>query len=82
MLTGKSLHLQWRPVKGRELLNKDPTEGWQDKSAHGALRSDGCFCLIFWHSAHRASRVRTARPAAITLYFLAFLRRMEPDLGR
>ena len=45
------------------------TEGWQDKRAHVALRSDGCFYLGFWRAAHVAAFLRTVRHRPIPSYF-------------
>ncbi len=51
------------------------TEGWQDKRAHGALQSGGCFCSCFWRVPHRAALARTVRLAPILLNFLTVLHR-------
>ena len=51
------------------------TEGWQDKSAHGAARSVGCFCSCFRRVPHRAAHLRTVRLVPILLNFLTVLHR-------
>lgn len=51
------------------------TGRWQDKSAHGALWSGGCFCSCFRRVPHRAAPSRTVRPALIIMIFLIVLRR-------
>ena len=51
------------------------TEGWQDKRAHGALQSGGCFCSCFWRVPHRAALARTVRCALLFLIFLDDLHR-------
>lgn len=53
------------------------TEGWQDKRAHGALRSGGCFCSCFWRVPHRAAQARTVRSTPISLNFRIVLHRAE-----
>ncbi|GAA5666600.1 hypothetical protein Brsp07_05114 [Brucella sp. NBRC 14130] len=51
------------------------TGRWQDKRAHGALRSGGCFCSYFRRVPHRAALARTVRFAPIFLIFWSFLHR-------
>lgn len=57
------------PWRARRWSPDDTTEGWQDKRAHVALRSVGCFCLGFWSAAHVAALLRTVRRTLIPLYF-------------
>ena len=51
------------------------TEGWQDKSAHGAAQAGGCFCSCFWRVSHRAALSRTVCFASIFLIFFSVLHR-------
>ncbi len=53
------------------------TERWQDKRAHGARSSVGCFCSCFWRVPHRAAHSRTVRRTPILLFLHDVLRRAE-----
>ena len=58
------------------------TGRWLDKKAHGALRSVGCFCLVFRRVPHRAALSRTVRCAPIFLIFLFLSHRAGFRHGR
>ncbi len=58
------------------------TGRWRDKKAHGALRSIGCFCLVFLGVPHRAALSRTVRRAPIFLIFPILLHRAGLRHGR
>ena len=58
------------------------TGRWRDKKAHGALRSVGCFCLVFRRVPHRAALSRTVRSAPIFLIFLSLSHRAGLRHGR
>ena len=64
-------------LRGRPVVAGTTTEGWQDKRAHGALRSGGCFCSCFWRVPHRVAPSRTVRSAPMFLIFRSFLHRAE-----
>ena len=64
MLSGSGA--SWR-VRG--VVAGTATEGWQDKRAHVALRSDGCFCSGFWRALHAVAFLRTVRHRPIPSYF-------------
>lgn len=51
------------------------TGRWQDKRAHGAALTGGCFCSFFRRVPHRAALARTVRSAPIFLIFLSVLHR-------
>lgn len=44
------------------------TEGWQDKRAHIARRSGGCFCWGFWPASHIVRLCRNVRKRLNTLF--------------
>ena len=58
------------------------TEGWQDKRAHIARRSGGCFCWGFRWSAHIATLPRNVRDRLSSLIFLPSSHLAEPRDGR
>jgi len=49
------------------------TEGWQDKRAHIARRSGGCFCLDFFAVQHIARLCRNVRQRSNPLSLRDFL---------
>lgn len=55
---GSGSSVAWR---AREREAGTTTARWQDKRAHGAPWSVGCFCSIFRRVAHRAGFARTVR---------------------
>ena len=60
----------------------DTTEGGQDKRAHIALRSVGCFCRDFWGAPHLAPSGLNVprRPKPLDLIGLPHIR--GPHYGR
>lgn len=50
----------------------ETTDRWQDKRAHIALRSVGCFCLDFPGISHLAICVGNVRRRCKPLYIMAF----------
>ena len=64
--------VSWR---ARGVAAGTTTGRWQDKSAHGAARSVGCFCSCFRRVPHRAALSRTVRRAPIFLIFPILLHR-------
>lgn len=53
------------------------TGRWQDKRAHGARPSVGCFCSCFWRVPHRAAYSRTVRRTPILLFLRGVSHRAE-----
>lgn len=46
----------------------EATGGWQDKRAHIARRSVGCFCWGFWPASHIVRLCRNVRRRSNTLF--------------
>ena len=64
-------------------LGASATTGrWQDKRAHGALRSDGLFYRVLRCVPHRAALSRTVHATLIFLIFHFVLHRVGPRHGR
>ena len=70
ILSGASV--SWR---ARGVAAGTTTGRWQDKSAHGAARSVGCFCMVFRRVPHRAALARTVRSTLIFLISFTVLHR-------
>ncbi len=68
MLSGSGA--SWR-VRG--VVAGTATEGWQDKRAHLARRSGGCFCWVFRPAAHIAGLAHNVRQGTKTLFLIDFL---------
>ena len=66
--------VSWR---ARGVAAGTTTGRWQDKSAHGAARSVGCFCSCFWRVPHRAAYSRTVRRTPILLFLRGVSHRAE-----
>lgn len=58
------------------------TEGWQDKRAHIARRSGGCFCWGFWLASHIVRLCRNVRKRSNTLFLRDLLHIAELRHGR
>lgn len=58
------------------------TGGWQDKTAHIAWRSIGCFCWAFLVFPHIAVMGRNVRPPFNSLDFLQLSHISRPRHGR
>jgi len=50
----------------------ETTDRWQDKRAHIALRSVGCFCLEFSGNSHLAAFANNVRIRIKYLYIMIF----------
>ena len=50
----------------------ETTDRWQDKRAHIALRSVGCFCLDFSGISHLAAFAGNVQRRCKSLYVIAF----------
>ncbi len=60
----------------------EATEGWQDKRAHIARRSAGCFCWGSWPVQHIARLCRNVRKRSNTLFLRDVLNIAELRHGR
>lgn len=58
------------------------TEGWQDKRAHIARRSGGCFCRGFWPASHIVWLYRNVRKRPTPLFLRDLLHIAELRHGR
>lgn len=58
------------------------TDRWQDKRAHIARRSVGCFCVVFWRVPHIVQLHRNVRRVLYFPDLLGFLHIAERCHGR